>query len=315
MRRAVALALAIVLAALPASAQSRLVSLPDQRRIHLNCSGSGSPTVILEAGFGADAGAWYRVQPLIARTTRVCSYDRAGYGQSSMGPLPRDGQAIARDLDAGLRASKIRGPFIIVGHSSGALYARLFTARRLSDMAGLVLVDPSVEHQTARIDRVLGQGAGSVAGIHDNAARCLKAVEAKVKGETLPELAACLPGPDQPAARSAALRPGFWRTQLSEIDTLFTTTSDQVEARRALTRKVPTVILTAASVEGPTQDPGELLHRRLHAELGANFESHRQRLVRSSHMMMFDRPEAIAAEVEELVQANRNGRPKPARRR
>src|SRR6185369_2620624 len=67
----------------------RLVTLPDRRRINLRCMGHGSPTVLLEAGFGAWSFAWNKVQPAIARTTRVCAYDRAGYGFSSPGPLPR----------------------------------------------------------------------------------------------------------------------------------------------------------------------------------------------------------------------------------
>ncbi|MGH6965185.1 MAG: alpha/beta fold hydrolase, partial [Phenylobacterium sp.] len=88
--------------------------------------------MLLESGFGAGAFAWGQAQPIVARTTRVCSYDRAGYGFSDPGPSPRDGAAIARDLDAALRRAGERGPFVIVGHSAGGLYARLFAARRHS---------------------------------------------------------------------------------------------------------------------------------------------------------------------------------------
>jgi pimeloyl-ACP methyl ester carboxylesterase len=309
MKRALAAAVVLsvltaggVMAAAP-SLESRFVKLPDGRRIHMTCSGIGSPTVLLEPGYGADAGAWYKVQPLIARTTRVCSYDRAGLGESSMGPLPRDGRAIAHDLDAALRAAKMRGPFIMVGHSAGALYVRQFATLRIGEVAGMVLVDPSVEHQTARYGQAFGEGAGSIAGIRNIAARCVKAIEAKGAGESPPDLASCGPGTDKPAGRTAALN--HWRTNLSEIETLFAATSDQVVARRRLARRVPTIVLTAASVEGPTADRGEIFHRSLHAEVAANFESGQQRLVKSSHMMIFDRPEVIAAAVDELARASR----------
>ncbi|MDB5452948.1 MAG: hypothetical protein JWO33_1526 [Caulobacteraceae bacterium] len=292
------LAAALVpLGALAATPGDRMIALPDKRKVHLVCSGAGAPTVLLESGFGADSGAWYKVQPLVARYTRVCSYDRAGYGKSSPGPLPRDGEAIAADLDAALRAAHVGGPYVLVGHSAGGLYMRLLAARRPGQVTGLVLVDPSVEHQTRRIAAEFGPGAGSVDGIRESAARCLNAVEARAKGIPDPAAAACGPG-------SA----GLWRTQVSEIETLFTTTSDQVVAKRPRVRDVPTTILTATPNEGPTLDPGERLHRRMHAELAGEFRTARQQLVRSGHLMMLDRPEVIAQAVGERVRAWRSRR-------
>ncbi|MDB5451864.1 MAG: Alpha/beta hydrolase, partial [Caulobacteraceae bacterium] len=84
------------------------VRLPDGRHIALRCSGQGSPTVIFETGFGGGSLGWSRVQPEVAKTTRTCSYDRAGYGLSDPGPMPRDGAAVARDLDKALNAAHIR---------------------------------------------------------------------------------------------------------------------------------------------------------------------------------------------------------------
>lgn len=291
----------------PMAVDDRMVSLPDHRKLHLICSGKGAPTVILESGYQADAGGWYKVQPLVARNTRVCSYDRAGMGKSTVGPMPRDGAAIAADIDAALKAAKINGPFVLVGHSAGGLYVRLLAARRVGQVAGLVLVDPSVEYQTRRIDAFY-PGAGSIEGLRVNAETCLKAVEAKAKGVNEPALGRCLPGADQPQARALALQPSYWRTQMSEVETLFTTTSDQVANRLVRVKRVPVIILTATPNEGPTADPGDNLHRRLHAELGAQFTTSQRRLVKSSHLMMLDRPEIVDAAIEEMVQAVR--RPK-----
>src|SRR5438105_2292686 len=105
------------------------VKLPDGRAINFRCMGRGSPTVIFESGFGASSRAWTEVQALVAPTNKACAYDRAGYGFSDPGPLPRDGAAVARDLDQALRAARLSGPYVIVGHSAGALYALLFMPR------------------------------------------------------------------------------------------------------------------------------------------------------------------------------------------
>src|SRR5947209_14571797 len=93
---------------------ARLLLLPDGRKLNFRCMGSGSPTILFESGWGAGSTAWTRVQPALSASYRTCSYDRAGYGFSDPGPEPRDGDAIAADLDAALRAARMHGPFILV---------------------------------------------------------------------------------------------------------------------------------------------------------------------------------------------------------
>ena len=162
----------------PYAQPGRPVRLPDQRQLNFRCMGHGSPTVLLEAGFGAGSNAWSAVAPRIAGVTQVCAYDRAGYGFSDPGPMPRDGAAIARDLDAGLKAAHIAGPYVVVGHSAGGLYARLFAARRIKEVVGLVFVDSSVEHQTQRLQALFGPGAGTLDGPERRPLRCLKLASA-----------------------------------------------------------------------------------------------------------------------------------------
>jgi len=115
------------------------------RRLNIFCIGTGSPSVILEAGLVADAAAWRRVQPAISRTTRVCSYDRAGLGFSDPTGAPRDATAIVRDLHTLLRRAAIAPPYVLVGWSSGGLYTRLYQYRYPSEVTGLVEVDPDTE--------------------------------------------------------------------------------------------------------------------------------------------------------------------------
>lgn len=112
------------------------------RRLYLECTGSGSPTVVLQAGAGGDARAWKTLQPTIAASTRVCSYDRAGRGRSDDPPAPQDGIGIAGDLHDLLTKAGIPGPYVLVGHSSGGPYLRVYAATYPGDIAGMVLLDP-----------------------------------------------------------------------------------------------------------------------------------------------------------------------------
>lgn len=257
---------------------ARIVRLPDGRRLALRCSGSGAPTVLLEAGFGASSLAWTKVQPLVAKSNRVCSYDRAGYGLSDPGPLPRDGTAIAHDLDEALAAARIKGPFIGVGHSSGALYIRVFANRHPSNMAGLVLVDPSIEHQQKRLAQAFGPGAGSISGLRERELRCIKGSSRRQANIT-----EC-------------------RTRLSELDNLWTRTSHKLDAGPKSYNALPLVVLTAADTyRGRAGD----LWFTLHDELAARSNRSKHYLVpRSSHLMMLDRPDVIAAAIKEVSGEN-----------
>ena len=287
----------------------RLVTLPDHRRLNLRCSGRGSPLVLLESGFGAGSVAWPKLQPLIAARTQVCSYDRAGYGFSDPGPMPRHGAAIARDLDYGLRAAGLGGPYIVVGHSAGGLYAQLFAGRRRKEVVGLVLVDPSVAYQDKRMAAIFGAGAGSLEPIRRRVQRCLTATQSAGAAVRDPAFAECVAPSASTEVRAEALRPALWRTQLSELDTLFTDTSDQRARLGTVIRDVPTIVLTASRTgEAAAADaPGERVWEAVHRDLAAEFSRGSQRLVKSGHLMMNDRPDAVAAAVQDLVEASRRG--------
>lgn len=113
------------------------------RKMFLNCSGSGSPTVILEAGANAGSHSWFAVQPWLATTTRVCSYDRANVpgGSSDPGNKPQTAASIVSDLHRLLRAAELPGPYLFAGHSNGGLFARLYATTYPKEVLGLVLID------------------------------------------------------------------------------------------------------------------------------------------------------------------------------
>ena len=111
-------------------------------RLHINCTGTGSPTVVIEAGLGDWSTSWGGdVQPEVAKTTRICSYDRAGMGWSEAGPLPRDAAQNAKELHTLLQNANIPGPYVMVGHSLGGLVVRVFVHDYASEVAGVVLVE------------------------------------------------------------------------------------------------------------------------------------------------------------------------------
>jgi pimeloyl-ACP methyl ester carboxylesterase len=119
-------------------------------RMNIDCSGQGSPTVILESSSGGPSVDWLRVQPEVAKFSRVCSYDRAGYGWSDSGPKPRSSLQIARELEQLLRAAGERSPYVLVGHSMGGYNIRVYTSQYPSEVAGMVFVDASHEDQLLR---------------------------------------------------------------------------------------------------------------------------------------------------------------------
>jgi len=112
-------------------------------QMHLYCTGEGSPTIVLDAGLGEDSLVWGKVQPYLSRTTRVCSYDRAGMGWSSPGPDPRDADTIAGELHALLQQADVSSPMVLMGHSLAGLYIRAYATRYPEDVAGLIFVDAS----------------------------------------------------------------------------------------------------------------------------------------------------------------------------
>jgi pimeloyl-ACP methyl ester carboxylesterase len=117
-------------------------------RLHIECTGSGSPTVILEPGGGGSAASMALITPAVARDSRVCVYDRAGRGWSDPAASPPDGAQIATDLHKLLARAHVPGPYVLAGHSFGGLYVRAYAAKYPDEVAGLVLVDSTGAHST-----------------------------------------------------------------------------------------------------------------------------------------------------------------------
>jgi len=150
-----------VLAALSGAAYQSIESRAEARRspeagrpvdiggylLKINCTGNGSPTVILEAGLGDVSIEWSRVQLEIAKFARVCSYDRAGYGSSDAGPMPRTSLQIAKELHTLLQNAREAPRYLLVGHSFAGYNVRVFNGNYPDEVTGIVLVDSTQEEQ------------------------------------------------------------------------------------------------------------------------------------------------------------------------
>ena len=143
--------------AIAAGGDAQRYPAPGQRvdvggyRLHIQCVGTGSPTVVLDAGLSGASLDWSLVQPALSATTRVCAYDRAGMGWSDPGPAPRTPGQIARELHTLLTKAGIPGPYVLVGQSLGGKNVRLFALQHPEQVAGLVLVDARSEYVDAHI--------------------------------------------------------------------------------------------------------------------------------------------------------------------
>jgi len=115
----------------------------DTHRLYYRCVGSGTPTVVIDAGLGGSAVEWTEVQDALAPSTRVCTYDRAGYGWSDPGPSPRTAERAVGELRELLARAGERPPYLLVGHSLGGFHARYMAARHPHEVAALVLVESS----------------------------------------------------------------------------------------------------------------------------------------------------------------------------
>ena len=111
--------------------------------LYLHCLGKGSPTVVIETGSGETYESWLPLIGKLTQKTRVCAYDRAGYGQSEPGPLPRDASREADELRLLLQKAGLKGPYVLVGHSLGGLIAQVFAGKYPGLLAGAVLLDPT----------------------------------------------------------------------------------------------------------------------------------------------------------------------------
>jgi pimeloyl-ACP methyl ester carboxylesterase len=286
------------------------------RRLNLYCLGHGSPTVILVGGLGASTFTWRKVHTELARTTRVCAYDRAGYGFSDAGPLPRDTRHLADDLAALTKAAPLRPPFVLVGASLGGMIVRLYADSHLRDVGGMVLVDPETEHEEKRLEPVSPGFLQRMKNGTESLRACLTAVEAGVPAPGSKVAADCVlvPDPQFPDAVNAhftqtSSHPPFYRESLSEAVEAIGAGSDQVEASKRSYGNLPLIVLTSSEPESPDpKHPDLYFAARTKVVIAMHDETARlsargvnRAVPGATHHVMLSTPQAVIGAVNEVV--------------
>lgn len=132
------------------------------RSLHLRCTGSGTPTVLLQPGAGEFSSNTGWISPAVAKQTRVCVYDRAGRGWSDPADAPQDGAALVTDLHTLLARAHVAGPYVVAGHSFGGLYTLAFAARYPDEVVGMVLLDSTAPKPATNLTKVTRSGSYDV---------------------------------------------------------------------------------------------------------------------------------------------------------
>lgn len=279
----------------------------DGARSHLHCIGEGSPTVILEAGLDLNGSfSWRRVQPEVARTTRVCAYDRAGILWSEPRREPRDALRIADELHSLLAAASEPPPYVMVGHSLGGLLVRVYARRFKGEVVGFVLVDSAHPLQIWRMMprvEVASKEAPPPPLVTKFPSLAMRLLEAT--GVT--RLRAGTPkDPPQAYARTSLPAVRAEGQALGEI------CAQSAESGKLADR--PLVVLTAGHrfpVSGMSEKTQNVFHDTrfaLQTELAMLSTNAEQRVSpRSGHYIQLDDPAAVAAAIEDVVTAVRAG--------
>lgn len=291
-------------------------------RLHVNCTGKGSPIVVVENGLGDFSFDWSLVQSRVSHFARICTYDRAGYAWSDPGPKPRTFSQLNVELRDALSKLGEKGPFVLVGHSYGGPLVRSFAATYPREVAGMVLVDAAHEGLRVGIGGGktirLGDGAKgiSIPAPHEAMSASDKPV---VRAEELPEelktldaMFKVLPPDEQKTHLWAQLLPAVYDAQNSETEW-----SDEYFAKWLATPqegtlgKIPLIVLSRAEGgyrDGDADIPAAQLEKERkegQSKLAALSTNSRQVIVHSGHNMNLEAPDDVTAAIRQVVEAVR----------
>ncbi|MCZ7545250.1 MAG: alpha/beta hydrolase [Anaerolineae bacterium] len=276
-------------------------------RLHINCMGEGSPTVVLESEFAGTSLDWTLVQPLISQTTRTCVYDRGGYGWSDPGPEPRSPQQIAAELHTLLTNAGIEGPYVLVGHSLGGKYVRMFASQYPEAVAGLVLVDARHESvEPVRTPEENAEAREQYKGSLGLYSLLRQLGVARAFGASL--LPMLNPVTEHLPSETRSLMAIFAGRQTT-LDTMVResagSTQDDTLLSSASLGDLPLIVLAAGTSVESDEKWAEA--QRMMADLSSN--SRLDIVAAGSHTLQWDQPAAVWDTVREVVEAVRTGEP------
>jgi len=291
-------------------------------RMHIDCQDApvaGGPTVVMEAAHTEPGLSWAGVQPEVAKFAHVCTYDRAGLGWSESGPKPRTAPSIVEELHTLLAQAGVEPPYVLVGHSIGGLYARLYAHEHPEQVAGMVLVDSTHEEQYARmpegivrVQRTANKVAPLIFGL-------LQALNSMGLMALLAERKGIWPMPIPPEGRAAYMSAVFSGTR--HLDTAARETLGLQESMAAVRDRqlgpLGNIPLTVISAGRPAVSAGrgisaadaeqmKRLQDEMHAELAAlSTQGKRVTAQESGHYVQIDQPQVVVDAIREVVEAAR----------
>jgi len=291
----------------------------DTHRLHFQEMGEGGPTVVLESGLMSSVLTWQKLQPMVAKSARVVSYDRAGMGWSDPGPEPRDAARIVTELRDLLRRAEIPPPYVLVGHSFGGLTMSLFAARYRNEVCGVVLIDPVAPTEwhppserdlhRSRIGSKVCRRAAIVS--HTGLLRLIASlVQAGAKRSANRLIGAISKG--APSDSNTTESPWFWNLPASEraMAPVFWTKAKFCSAIASQLERLPesaTQVAAAGAIDSPLVviSAGNCSPQRRAAHAAIAVQSPKGRHVvaeRSTHWITEDQPELVLEAVLGMVE-------------
>jgi pimeloyl-ACP methyl ester carboxylesterase len=294
-------------------APGKLVDV-NEHLMHIYCTGTGSPTVVIDAGNGSFSVEWTPIQEALSQTTRVCTYDRAGYGWSEPAAGQRDGAQVVDELLTLLQVAGEPGPYLLVGHSLGGVHVRQFAAQYPEEVAGLVLVDTAYPLEVSpEFELQMRSSIGFYQGMKLMTSSGILRILGPLGGEdSMPATARKLPAELQQTYLNLLLDPKQYTTAISEMVSLpqtFQQTSQLLTGDRPF-GDLPLIVLTAGQTSAPGSTPFSETYVpvadeqiRLQAELAGQSSQGEQRIVSGSgHSVHLDAPEEVIRAIVDLVE-------------
>jgi pimeloyl-ACP methyl ester carboxylesterase len=266
-------------------------------RLHIDCRGSGHPVVLIDTGLGDLALTWQSVQLEVARYTRICVYDRAGYGYSDPGPPPRITSQIVKELHTLMGAADLTPPFVLVGHSFGGYNVRYYASRFPDEVSGLVLVDAAHPEQHR------------VFPVYRSAGDCLISPNMNCQRLLRPKMPDNLPEAARLTVFKLLASPKHRQTYLDELEG-FAASAKEVLAARALP-DIPILVVSRGRRMWPETTDGYTKEAAWQG-MQSDLESVARRTTRivdpdSGHLMHLDDPMLVARVVFSAVIISRLG--------
>jgi pimeloyl-ACP methyl ester carboxylesterase len=296
-------------------------------RLHVQCGGEGAPSIVLDAALGGSSVSWSLVQPELAALSLVCSYDRAGFGWSDPGPLPRTAGRIAGELRTLLDRAGVPPPFLMVGHSFGGLVALVFARRFAAETCGLVLVDPAhaedwvtpAPKEQAKIDRGvrlcrygsrtarlgLARIVAALVGVGQlGLARALVKVLSRgglaQQDEGILAPVSRLPPEARRPLTQFWTRPAFFDALGSQIESICTSAREVLDATSGGYGDLPLVTISST-------DPGDYRLRQQDALARLSTRGRHIMASHSGHWIPLDQPQVVIDTIRDVLDAVQRG--------